>query len=63
MNLESLTQIEAAQLLNVDQRTLRRWHAEAPDGHGPPRNSDGSYHWPALMWWRDAQRLRNRTHR
>lgn len=51
--LERLSQKDAAQVMGVDVRTLRRWEEEAPDGvHPLPRNADGSYHITALSLWR-----------
>lgn len=57
---DRLTQQQAARLLAVDTRTLRRWEAEHREKHGFPRNEDGSYHFRALYWWAIANGIRPR---
>jgi hypothetical protein len=50
---ERLSQKDAALVMGVDVRTLRRWEEEPPDGVCPlPRNADGTYHIQALSLWR-----------
>ncbi len=48
---ERLSQQQAAEIFNVDVRTLRRWEVEHREKFGFPRNADGTYHFGALFWW------------
>lgn len=52
--LHRMPQTDVATLLEVDRKTVRRWESE----RGLPRNSDGSYNWPAVMWWAIAMKRR-----
>jgi hypothetical protein len=48
MDLQRLTQQQAAVLLDVTPRTLRDWEKS---GLGIPRNEDGTYSGPQLVKW------------
>lgn len=58
LDFERLEQRDAAELLGVDARTLRRWEAEHRDLLGFPRNQDGTYHMQALIWWCVANKIK-----
>jgi transcriptional regulator with XRE-family HTH domain len=57
LDREHLTQSQIAALMAVDERTLRRWEAEYPDGRRLPRNADGTYHFDAVFWWAVANKV------
>lgn len=57
LDFERCSQIDAAELLGVDVRTLRRWEAEHRELRGFPRNRDGTYHMAALIWWGIANKV------
>lgn len=49
---ERLSQKDLAELISVDERTLRRWGTDDGPRAAVPRNRDGTYNLAAVILWR-----------